>query len=389
MAPQTEQDERGQQRRRLAVAIYASLYNSANPEGDGERRLRSSDPVGFVLNAGTQLQGRDPTLNGGNRITRDEAGTIFGRTMKPWVVADKDNGGYKLVKPPQELMGEKPQKGRPSKPPQAQTPPKKADKKRGKSNRNSEPSIATLRQVTYERARVEPVSDRPPEGRIEHGWLGAYMLASEEEVWHRLIGQVPSQPTDGWNPSWSPILYFDAIRTWFERERNDILEVIGRLCAAGVLKRDTSNGLAWRIVHNPRNVKIQKLERRWIVSASSELLTEIKNTREHAKALRAPHGLVNLDRLLRALGARTEAQEDEVYRRFIMCDAREAQWDAFGVLMECDGDACYWVPSSLSGRDFFAHRGRDRTELVEEPHAQYTGCVTALRDQFIKIARES
>ncbi|MBP6945030.1 hypothetical protein KBD61_04140 [Patescibacteria group bacterium] len=381
----TREQTRGDARRRWAIAIYRELHRLGTQDARGRLVLKAENPVKLVFEIADRLQRDNDVCRSWERVNGDEARTIFCRTMKAWVVKG-DEGGYILVQDPSEFESTK----KPFTPKaKASSPKKKRTRSKQKGTVQAPlPERPCARPRAYERPVVGPASEPPVSGRVEHGWLGAYMTPAEQRVWDHLVGQIPRQPIDGWGLSLSPALMFEALHLdLMQVDRDTLLEAIGRFCSAKLLKRTASNTLSWRIVHNPRNVRIKKIKRRWMVSAASTLLEESRLVRKSAEELRDPvHGLVNLGALFKRVGAKKEKAKDLLHKRFVLCDVQEAEIGGYGILMPCDDDACLYVPWSLAGRDFFPHKGRDRTELIEDTHPRHAGCVRGLQKHFRQLA---
>ncbi len=381
----TREQTRGDARRRWAIAIYRELHRLGTEDARGRLVLKAENPVKLIFEIADRLRRDNDVCRSWERVNGDEARTIFYRTMKSWVVKG-DEGGYILVQDPSEFESTK----KPFTPKaKASSPKKKRTRSKQKGTVQAPlPERPCARPRAYERPMVGSASEPPARGRVEHGWLGAYMTPAEQRVWAYFVGQTPDdQPIDGWDPSLSPALRLEALRLGLDADEKELLQTIGRFCSAKLLKRDASNGLGWRIVHNPRNLRIKVIKRRWMVSAASTLLEESRLVRKSAEELRDPiHGLVNLEALFKRVGAKKEKAKDLVHKRFILCDVQEAEIGEYGILMPCDDDACLYVPWSLAGRDFFPHKDKNRTELIEERHPRYAGCVRGLQKHFRQVA---
>lgn len=365
-----------EQRERLAAAVYEVLYNDLL-DSDGKRVLLFADIERAILEIVYVLQYGKGSKTYGRELTTKEAKTLFEETLRTWMTPSMKDGGYLLEAKPSDLLRK-----------QNTTPALLPSPKKTRRKPSPPPRSTSRALIAYERMVVPSLNDRPPTGRIEHGWLGAYMTPAEQRVWTYFVGQTPDQSVNGWDLSSSPALLFEKLcLDIIELNVDAVLQAIGRFCNAKLLRRGASDDLSWRIAHNPRNLRIKEIPRRWMVSVASALLDESRRVRKCAEALRNPtHGLVNLEALFREMGTETDGDEDRLYDLFIQCDAGQVAINEFGILMPCDENDCFYVPWSLAGRDFFPHKGKDRTELIDGNHPRHAGCVRGLQKHFHQVA---
>jgi len=227
--------------------------------------------------------------------------------------------------------------------------------------------------------------------RRDHGQMGVYMTTLDQQVWEQFVQGAPEQASRGWDLGLAPRMTREALCRAVGRSdtpQEDVLEVVGRMCAANLL-RCVDHGvycLAW----NPRDVIVKTTARR-IIEAPKERLDQIEAARTVACRLTNADGTIDSARFWAEVAEKWGGGTKEAGLLLLDYDSEEAarSGKSLRVLVRpsVGGSTLLLAPEALAGCDFFPlPSGLRRSRLVGHEDSYCVRYIEMLRRRYHRAA---
>lgn len=228
----------------------------------------------------------------------------------------------------------------------------------------------------------------PPEQSAwrKHGRRGVYLTSAEAKLWVFITSKADAQESGGWDPSTVPTLTWAELRAAMpSRSVKDaeLLEVIGRMCAAGILECVAPE--TYRLALNPSSVITAPLTMRRIVVDPESRAARLRVAFSIARSLL--HGdFLESKGFLQAVaenwGIGEEAVSALLFDRYP--EATSGSGRSLRLFLRLDDGGLLLVPPSLAGCDFFlsSDPDRKRAACIDSENPQYSDYLDQVRARY-------